>query len=68
MIDVKVRRCGRRKGRAGRKRKEGRLAPALYCCRIVQVGALGQVGPGVRYAFDVYQAAATAESVTASWS
>ena len=37
-------------------------------CRIVQVGALGKFSPGVRYAFEVYQVAATAESVTASGS
>ena len=36
--------------------------------RIVQVGALGKFSPGVRYAFEVYQVAATAESVTASGS
>ena len=40
---------------------------ALYR-RIVQVGALGQFGPGVRYAFEVYQVSATSESVTASGS
>ena len=36
--------------------------------RIVQVGALGKFSPGVRYAFEVYQVAATAENVTASGS
>ena len=37
-------------------------------CRIVQVGAPCSVGLGVRYAFEVYQVSATAESVTASGS
>ena len=40
-----------------------------FClCRIVQVGALGQFSLGVLHAFEVYQVAATAESVTASGS
>ena len=49
---------------AGLRRSEA----SSLTCRIVQVGALGKFSPGVRYAFEVYQVAATAEGVTASGS
>ena len=47
--------------------RDGETLEYLFS-RIVQVGALGKFSPGVRYAFEVYQVAATAESVTASGS